>query len=100
MGGLGAVARARQSAHQMGAYRLLLATSRPAIVSFFCGLQEARSGSFVISHVDPGNLARDWRRESFAAAAGVLDMAPDPRAAVQLCRLLHQARRSLPLAAL
>jgi DNA-binding NarL/FixJ family response regulator len=81
--------------------RVLLASNRPAIRAFFPSPQEAPGNSFDLRQVpipsDPGPALFN---EIQLADLAVLDVPPDPVAAVELCRALKTHKPSLPIAAL
>jgi DNA-binding NarL/FixJ family response regulator len=104
-----------------GEIRVLLVTDRPAVQAFFLSLGKGDSANdqqfgydsrpFMISHfthsqipivVLTGNPPHPERFTTAAtnAALAVVDVMPNPSAAIQVCQGLHARQPSLPIAAL
>jgi len=78
---------------------LLLASNRPAIKAFFANGQT--EGLFEVCQLPVTSEPEgEYGEQIHRAELMVLDAAPDPVGAVQICRYVHARRSSLPIAAL
>lgn len=103
---LGSQDEARASAPKLDAYvptqfRIVVATDRPAVGTFFAGMGRRSSDGVSTTIVDPG--ASDGVRRARAvaeASVAVIDSSPDPREAREVCTELRLERPDLPIAIL
>ena len=80
---------------------VLLITARPAVHTFIARAAERAPQPFALWHVPPGERALEQRRAQLGTVIGaVVDLAPDPPLAIQLCRELRQEWPELPILAL
>jgi DNA-binding NarL/FixJ family response regulator len=87
--------------HLMKRSSLLLVTSRPAVRVFLENLGQSAMPPFVVRPVPASADALGAHSgEVGTAMAAVVDVTPDPVAAIQICQELRTRRPSLPLAAL
>jgi DNA-binding NarL/FixJ family response regulator len=82
-------------------FHLLLATSRPAVHSFFVDLRRHASWPFVVARI-PVDVDALGRHEDHLASAttAAVDVGLDQAGAIELCQELHRRRPDLPVAAL
>ena len=81
--------------------RLLLATSRPAVVAFFRAAAETGGQGFVVDPIEVSAAALDDRLADVNdATAAVVDIGVEAITGIELCRELHRRRPALPIAAL
>jgi DNA-binding NarL/FixJ family response regulator len=94
---------AQRSKQGMTGFSVLLATGRPAVASFFMQLGQSATPPFTVAPipvpVESATLAR-YAEHVAAAAVAVVDVPPEPVAAVQLCHEIRGQRPTLPIAAL
>jgi DNA-binding NarL/FixJ family response regulator len=87
----------------MTGFSVLLTTERPAVVSFFNHLRQSAIPPFVVTPipapVESATLA-PYKEQLATATVAVVDVLPDPVAAIQLCHALHEHRPRLPITAL
>ena len=82
------------------AFRLLLATSRPAVHSFFLNLgRDKPSSRFVVTRIQVAVDAIAHGDELADATIAAVDVGLDQKAAVEFCRELQQRRPDLPVTA-
>ena len=80
---------------------LLLVTNRPAVRIFLENLGQSATPPFAVRPVPTSvDVLAAHSEDVGMATAAVVDAAPDPVAAIQICQELRTQRRSLPLAAL
>lgn len=83
------------------AFRLLLATSRPAVHSFFASVAREASSPFVVTRIQVSVEALDHHADDLASATtAAVDVGLEPAAAVELCKVLRERRPDLPVSAL
>ena len=81
-------------------FRLLLATTRPAVHDFFAGLSR-QARSFVVVQTDVSVTALDQHEEEVGrATTAAVDVGVDPTAGVELCHELQRRRPDLPVTAI
>ena len=91
----------RAAASEASGFCVLLATSRPAIHSFFVNLGHHSSSSFVVSRIHVEADAIDRHEEDVARATiAAIDVSLDQVAAIELCEELQRRRPDLPVSAL
>ena len=84
-----------EDATRRTALRLLVASSRPAVVAFFESLRVCESEVRVVRV--PLDELTALGGETAAAAAAVIDLGPDPRSAVAACEQIRLRRPGLPI---
>lgn len=93
--------RGRKDSADPEAFRLLLATTRPAVHSFFVNVGHRASSSFVVSRIHVGVAALDQHAADVdTATTAVVDIGLDQAAAVEMCEELQRRRAELPVTAL
>lgn len=80
----------------MNALHVLLVTGRPAIHTFFTSLRQHERSPLVISQCPLAITALD-NCPAAAAAVAVVDVAPDPIAAIAVCQELRRRRPERPI---
>ena len=97
-----AVGASDTAAERANEFRLLLATTRPAVHAFFVNLGHHSSpSSFVVTRVQVTVEALDAHAEDVAAATtAAVDVSLEQAAAAELCEALHARRPDLPVTAI
>jgi DNA-binding NarL/FixJ family response regulator len=94
---------AQRSKQGMARFSVLLATGRPAVASFFIQLGQSATPPFTVAPipvpVESATLAL-YAEHVAAATVAVVDVTPEPVAAVQFCHEMRAQRPTLPIAAL
>ena len=87
--------------HDRNDFRLLLASTRWAVHTFFISLRRRGLPSLLVEPIsgDPAELAAH-ADELDAATVVALDVAVEPERGVALCEALHERRPALPVIAL
>lgn len=80
-------------------FRVLLATSRPALEPFFAGLRLPQTVRVTRVEVDPAAVAARLARDPLPSVA-LVDIALDPAFAINVCERLQRLAPHLPIAAL
>ncbi|MDX6680038.1 MAG: two-component system, NarL family, response regulator DevR [Solirubrobacteraceae bacterium] len=102
---LGSQDEARASGQESDAqptqFRIVVATDRPAVGTFFASMSRRSSDSVATTIIDPAlNEGARRARAVAEASVAVVDSSPHPREAREICAELRLQRPGLPLAIL
>ena len=87
----------------MAGFSVLLASGRPAVVSFFIQLGQSATPPFTVAPIPvpvESTTLSPYAEHVAAATVAVVDVTPEPVAAVQFCHEMRAHRPTLPIAAL
>jgi len=94
---------AQRSKQGMAGFSVLLATGRPAVASFFIQLGQSATPPFTVAPIPvPVESATPapYAEHVAAATVAVVDVSPEPVAAIQFCHEMRAQRPMMPIVAL